>query len=238
MIAYLSGLISSEATDFWWLVGLNFTALLTHLFLDLITSFGTAVFYPLSNKRYAWGTHFLADPTISILLMLSLIPVLNVWMLMLLGGYFLLSLMLRLMAKYQAQVHQDQLALTYYPLYLRPRTFAPWQWLAVIVKDDEYVFFYLSPFGFQPSQTTPRGLETRAAHHAEKDDLLRCYISIADFPRYEDTQRDGQPAIVVEDIQWWWKLPYRPMAMSALIDNKGVPYQVKESKKISTSPTG
>lgn len=231
-------LFSTTEIPLLWLVGLNFAALLSHIFLDLLTSFGTAIFYPLSTKRYAWGTHFLTDPMVGIILAISLFPSLTWWALLGLAVYLLFSVALKWRAWQLAKRQRDAQGLSAYPVYIRPRTFAPWQWLAVIVKENEYAFFYLSPFHVGSMQTTSRGLDTQAANLVDKEALMSYFLSISDFPRYEDTERDGQPAIVVEDIQWWWKLPYRPMAISAILDDHGRPSQVRESKKFSTSPTG
>ena len=36
-----------------------------HILLDLLTSFGTMIFYPISKERYAWDLLFIIDPSLS-----------------------------------------------------------------------------------------------------------------------------------------------------------------------------
>ena len=218
----------------WW----NVVALFSHLLLDLLTSFRTAVLFPLSDRRFAFGTHFLTDPIIGVLCALSLVPAWNLWSLVVLASYLLLAVGLKSRALRVAERQQFTLGLGPGPIHLRPRVFAPWRWLAIVEQESHYIFFNVTPIGADSPQETSRGLETHAAKLAGRNELLRCFLSLADFPRFEDTQRDDSPAIVVEDIQWWWKLPYRPMAMSAVLDAEGNPNGVRESSKFSTSPVG
>ncbi|MEM9587016.1 MAG: hypothetical protein AAGA03_07010, partial [Planctomycetota bacterium] len=198
----------------------------------------TGALFPFSGKRYAWGTHFLTDPVIGFLCALSLIPSWNRWMIGLLAIYLAVAVVLKSLARRVAEKQRSLLGLAGERIHLRPRVFAPWRWLAIIDSEPQYLFFYLTPWKADSPQSTSRGIETRAAKLAEEDDLMRIFASLADFPRYEDTDRDGQSAIVVEDIQWWWKLPYRPMAISALVDAEGKPRDARESNKFSTHPAG
>ncbi|MEM9825628.1 MAG: metal-dependent hydrolase [Planctomycetota bacterium] len=225
-------------TAFDSLLIVNALALFSHVFLDLLTSFRTGVLFPLSRKRYAIGTHFLTDPIIGMLCGLSLVPSWNAWMLLTLAMYLFVAAGLKAVAMRRAKMRQAKLRLSRYPIHLRPRVFAPWRWMAIIERETQYVFFYLTPLHAESPKTTSRGRQTEAAKLVEKHELLRCFDLLADFPRYEDTYRDGQSAIVVEDIQWWWKLPYRPMAISAVIDADGNPCQARETHKLSKHPTG
>ncbi|MEM6469923.1 MAG: metal-dependent hydrolase [Planctomycetota bacterium] len=220
------------------LVWCNAIAVFAHLFLDLLTSFRTGIFFPFSDRRFALGTHFLSDPLIGILCALSLVPTWNGYVLFLLACYLLVAVALKNSARIVARKQQLRLGLETHRLHLRPRILAPWRWLAIIEEDSQYVFFYVTPMQADRAETTSRGIETLAAKLSGNHELLRYFRSLADFPRYEDTERDGLPAIVVEDIQWWWKLPFRPMAMSAILDADQNPKAVRESNKFSTSPTG
>ncbi|MEM6691840.1 MAG: metal-dependent hydrolase [Planctomycetota bacterium] len=228
----------TDETSLTCLILLNTLALVSHLVLDLLTSFPTGVLFPFTEKRFAWGTHFLTDPLIGVLLAASLVQSLTFWMLGLLGVYLIAAVLLKQMAKQTAIQWQEQQGLTNKPVHLRPRALAPWQWLAIIEDETEYIFNYVTPMTSGSTQRTSRGIETRAARLYQNDELLQYFVKLADFPRFEDSQREDKPAIVVEDIQWWWKLPYRPMAISAVLDSKEVPCDARESYKFSTSPTG
>lgn len=58
---------------FWPLVGLGALGVLSHLALDLPTSFGTMIFTPFSRERYALNLIFIIDPIYSGLIVLALV---------------------------------------------------------------------------------------------------------------------------------------------------------------------
>lgn len=58
--------------QFWPLVGLGVLGVLTHIALDLPTSFGTMIFTPFSRERYALNLIFIIDPIYSGIILLAL----------------------------------------------------------------------------------------------------------------------------------------------------------------------
>ena len=120
---------------------------------------------------------------------------------------------------------------------LFPRPGAPWRWLAVSDNGETYSLCYLTPTRYDALHWVEKGVGTQAEHLYQKDPLLSYFVDFSLFPRFEDTQRDKQQAIVVEDVQWWWALPSRPMAFSALVTGDEL-HSVKESGKFDKGPTG
>jgi len=53
--------------SFFQLFGFAYLGLLSHIGLDLLTSFGTAIFWPLTDRRFALAQHYLIDPIFTIL---------------------------------------------------------------------------------------------------------------------------------------------------------------------------
>lgn len=52
----------------WWVVWLwSWLATLLHIFLDLLTAYGTKFLWPISNKAYAWDILMIVDPVIILL---------------------------------------------------------------------------------------------------------------------------------------------------------------------------
>lgn len=56
--------------------GLSLLGIYTHIFLDLITSYGTQIFFPFSNKRYSLDLVFIIDFYFSAILLIPLITML------------------------------------------------------------------------------------------------------------------------------------------------------------------
>jgi len=57
---------------FWLLVGLSALGLYSHIFLDLLTSWGTQIFAPFSSKRYGWGIISIVDRYVLLILLVSI----------------------------------------------------------------------------------------------------------------------------------------------------------------------
>lgn len=51
----------SKSNYFWIFFTIALSSLLSHVVLDLLTSFGTMIYSPLSEKRYAWDLLFIID---------------------------------------------------------------------------------------------------------------------------------------------------------------------------------
>lgn len=58
---------------YWLLVGASLIGLITHIFFDLITSYGTQVFYPFSSIRYSLDLIFIIDLAFTSIILLPLI---------------------------------------------------------------------------------------------------------------------------------------------------------------------
>ena len=62
-----------RAPAFGWLVGLSFLGILSHIGLDVITAYGTQVWYPFTRTRYALDLAFIPDIFIAATVFLPLI---------------------------------------------------------------------------------------------------------------------------------------------------------------------
>jgi membrane-bound metal-dependent hydrolase YbcI (DUF457 family) len=80
LLAYLTGVVARwrkwEAPSFLMLTGLYAVGILSHVFLDLVTSFGTMVWSPLEWSRPAWDLLVIIDFTFTAIL---LIPQMLAW---------------------------------------------------------------------------------------------------------------------------------------------------------------
>lgn len=67
VVAALVWVVSRE--NFLRLFGVAYLGLLSHIALDVLTPFGTAVLWPLSDRRFALAQHYLIDPIFSALVL-------------------------------------------------------------------------------------------------------------------------------------------------------------------------
>ena len=59
--------------NFFGLFGIAYLGLLSHIGLDVLTSFGTAILWPLTNRRFALSLHYVVDPIFTTLVLSLLI---------------------------------------------------------------------------------------------------------------------------------------------------------------------
>ena len=139
-----------------WMV---FWCLTTHVLLDMFTSWGTQILWPL-EYRFAFKTIFVIDPLYTIPLLISLI---YVWKnkaylvrkkylyrgLIISSGYLLLTCVLKLVAVHQFEKALKQQNITYKELIVKPTAFNTILWNANIATTEGY---FLGDYSFLDSQ--------------------------------------------------------------------------------------
>lgn len=143
---------------------LAFWCLVTHVLLDLFTSWGTQILWPL-DYRFALKTIFVIDPLYTIPLFISLI---FVWRnkeflvrrkylirgLVISSSYLLLTCVLKLFAVNKFEKALQNQKLTYHELIVKPTAFNCILWNANIATSKGYYLADYSLFDSQPIQFT------------------------------------------------------------------------------------
>lgn len=121
-----------------WLIG---SALAMHIFLDLITSFGTMILSPLSDIRATIDLVFIIDPIFTLLLLMPIILMhmfrkraraLAIASLVMMGCYLLVTLLYHEKALALARAGQPAAE----HVYALPQPFTPFRWM-LIASDPE-----------------------------------------------------------------------------------------------------
>lgn len=73
VVAWIAQKIGVRGTSYWQVYAASLFGFLTHIFFDLVTTFGTLVFAPFSDYRMAWDTLFIIDPYLDMLLVGALL---------------------------------------------------------------------------------------------------------------------------------------------------------------------
>jgi len=152
---------------------LAFWCLVTHVLLDLFTSWGTQILWPL-DYRFVLKTIFVIDPLYTIPLFISLI---FVWRnkefiirrkyvirgLVISSSYLLLTCTLKLFAVHQFEKALQNQKLTYHELIVKPTAFNCILWNANIATSKGYYLADYSLFDSQPIQFTfyPKNLKLK-----------------------------------------------------------------------------
>lgn len=159
VLGYVISKIEKSKSNFksaFWMV---FCCLTTHVFLDMFTSWGTQILWPL-EYRFALKTIFVIDPLYTIPLLISLI---YVWRnkehlvrkkylykgLIISSCYLLLTCVLKLVAVHQFEKALNNQNITYQELIVKPTAFNTILWNANVAAPNGY---YLSDYSFFDSQ--------------------------------------------------------------------------------------
>ena len=126
-------------------------SLTSHVFTDLITSWGTQIFAPISDTRYAFGTSFVIDPYFTGIIILGLFfalfrhtakatGVALICLLMYMTLQFTLKIQATNIAKQQVLANQWSGA----GIYTMPQPFSPFHWKIIVTSGEQYYLSYLN----------------------------------------------------------------------------------------------
>ncbi|MEE8197689.1 MAG: metal-dependent hydrolase [Acidiferrobacterales bacterium] len=146
LLAFIFSLLFRRRYSWRAFVGVCFLAIGIHILGDVITSFGTMIFAPISFMRVAWPTTFIIDPYFSVIIVAGLITS-ALWKrsrapavasLIVLAAYvgFQGLLLERAEALAQRYAHANELADA--SAYALPQPLSPFNWMLVVVHGSTY----------------------------------------------------------------------------------------------------
>jgi len=217
---------------YWPWVGLSLLGILLHIFLDLITSYGTMVLYPFSSTRYAWDLVFILDPYVTGFILSALLATFLLKRrsalparigLALLAGYLLLVASNHAQALARTRTAalaegQKILKVAAFPL-----PFSPFRWSGVVETDEatyQTVFSVLDPapptFVAYPKMSLNGPLKS-----VEDEDIVHLFRWFARFPVTE-VKGDGRFKVVEYFDLRFQVIPGRkPFLVRVILDEKG-----------------
>jgi inner membrane protein len=210
-------------------------ALASHLLLDVVTSFGTALLYPFTRRRFSTRSHFIADPIVLVMLALGLVAQRPVTALAAVAAYMASSSVVRVWLTRRVRAELLRIGKLDPRPVLEPRLLSPWRWLVILDDGDSYLVGQVTPLSLGRWQRTQSGRGGPAAPLARQNELLCAFLDTCDFPRFE--LREGR-TLVVEDVKWWLELPFRPLAFTAQLGADGVPGTPRQSAMSDRGPAG
>ena len=205
----------------WLAAFVIFAALIMHLFLDVLTSFGTCLFYPFSKYRVSLKSHFIVDPVVLAICIYFLISKSPLVGLVMLAAYVALSWLLKAIALVYVRARMPA-ALKDSKITLEPALLAPFRWLAIIKREDGYVFASLDFFILSAWHHVPAG-NTELLPLARANGLLSAVLDTFEFPVMRRVMVGGDEAFVLEDVKWWTERPFRPLAFSGRVNADASP---------------
>jgi inner membrane protein len=159
LLGWLISKIKKHKINFSRATSMVFWCLFTHVLLDMFTSWGTQILWPLSN-RFALKTIFVIDPLYTFPLLISLVMV---WRandafirrkhimrgLVISGAYLLLSCFIKLYALNKFEKALVEQGITYSEIIVKPTAFNLILWNANVSTTDNYLLGDYSLFDSQ-----------------------------------------------------------------------------------------
>ncbi len=185
----------------------------SHIFFDLITSYGTIVFDPISTKRYSWNLVFILDPFITLPVILGLILcwrrsergfMISVTILGFLMIYLMLNLWVKLVyeEKLAAFATANSIAVERSTVY--PRPLAPFFWMGVIETEDafyrlDYSVLSKAPVRFDEIAKIKTNIFLDRANYLTVTELFKWF---ADYPIADYAEVNGEHVVRYYDLRF------------------------------------
>jgi len=185
----------------------------SHIFFDLITSYGTVIFDPLSTKRYAWHLVFILDPFITVPVLLGLILSrrrkdaairVSFAVFMFISLYLLLCLYARGISSERLNDYARERSLNVIKSSVYPRPLAPIFWLWAIETEDYLYKIDINIFRNDTNdlQRVPKSRENEFVKLAKGLDVVRLYLWFADFPVERYKNENGKNIVEFYDLRF------------------------------------
>lgn len=192
-------------------------ALVTHLVLDTVTSFGTVLAFPLNRRRFSTHSHFIFDPFIFGVLSASLLvgsPSTGIALSIggLISGWAIRQRLLRLLHRTLKDVASERPL----GLWLEPGLLAPFRWLAIVRKAPEvYALARISWRGHRVEPWTEFACQCdpHLQERARQIPLVQAFLATAHCPLWSVIEdAPGAVTVILEDLKWRTVPPFRPLA--------------------------
>lgn len=204
----------------------------SHIFFDLITSYGTVIFDPLSMKRYSWNLVFILDPFITLPVLIGLILAwrkketafkVSIIVLVFLSLYLLVCLHTRDVSSERLAEFAKKRSFDVIKSSVYPRPLAPFFWMGVIETNNSFYKANLNLLKNDISdfQEIPKPKDNYFIELAKGLDAVKLYLWFADFPVtiYKNEHKDH----IVEfyDLRFSFIPDKSPFLLKVVFDEKG-----------------
>ncbi len=217
---------------FWVLVGLCSIGGLSHLFFDLMTSFGTQIFYPFTTKRYALDWIFILDGVITLSLLLPLIlmrgrpqraAICARLGLAVVIGYIALGAVNHSLAlnKFRGQLIEK--GIKFEQLAALPRPFGPFRWSGLARAGDEVYRTQIKLLSseLEPLQRFASSAPNRYVLAARNLEEVKIYRWFARFPIETYTAKGEEHVVEYTDLRFRLGERRDPFLLRVILNKEG-----------------
>ena len=219
------------------ILGVSVLAVALHLVLDLLTSFGTALFFPFSAKLYRLKIIYLYDPIFCFILLTGLFFSKPLPAILTCCGYLLVRLFFYHKASREMQLHFRNSSLPVKRSTAISCPLLPWHWLLIGETNGTYHIGYWTFGSGTTWQKTESGINQKHWQLAMSDPIVNAFLGVAYFPRIEVRMVDSIKYLILDDVQWWTNKKRRIMTLTAKCSAKNDRIvNVRETSKLARGP--
>ena len=224
----------SAYRHYWRLAGICYLGILFHIVTDLCTSYGTKVFLPFSDRRFAWDILFIIDIFVTGIIIGGV--VIAYWLqsrsiqigriaLAFLGGYVLVAAVSHQIALGRLHDQVGRAGLPANNLAVFPRPFGPLRWSGVVTAGDATYQTLISLLDRQdrPFRVYQQPPDSQVLQRAEQVDVVAVFRRFARFPVVSVRQDTNGPVVEYFDLQFGQIEGRRPFLLEVAFDQNGKP---------------
>jgi len=203
----------------------------SHIFFDLITSYGTVIFDPLSMERHAWHLVFILDPFITIPVLIGLIlsrrrkdaaAKISFAVFAFLSFYLLFCFYARGISSERLDDYARERSLDVVRSSVYPRPLAPIFWLWAIETEDSFYKIKVNILknDIKDIQKIAKSEENNFIKLAKGLDVVKLYLWFADFPVERYKNENGQNIVEFYDLRFGVIPNKTPFLLRVVFDEK------------------
>jgi inner membrane protein len=213
-----------------------------HIFLDLVTSYGTQVFYPFTNRRYSIESVFIVDPVYTlvsaIIFFISLIDKKRKKIIAITGiiWIFIYPAINLGIKKYLEKSVENELKKQdgiSYSVHLSPDILTPFSWKVIVEDGEKYGFAGVKLIGRKPVAFLGRfnkaGKEMFDKFGKDAS-IFNTYAWFAEYPVFETEKSGKKNLIIFGDLRFSstsnfagrvYRNGRKPFSLTAVLDEEG-----------------
>jgi len=204
-------------------------ATILHLCLDVLTSFGTCLWFPFNRKRYSTRSHFIFDPWVLGLSVYGVVSNQAILFLCLLALYLLITCSLKPIIQKILQKTLPEEFLQH-SLHIEPTFLAPLRWLLIVRTEKGYVYSYQTLFWRSRWLQQNYG-DVEFDEICQQHELMKHVLNTFDMPVYKFVETNNEPMLIVEDIKWRLEQGLRPLAFTLTIEKQDAQWKIVDVKQ-------
>lgn len=219
---------------FYVISAMVFLGVLSHIFLDLITAFGTVIFDPINTDRYSLNLVFILDPFLTIPLIVVSVLIIKRkidaqrWsrvLLIYVAVYLVFCLGMRLYNEDRLLSYAESRGIEVSRHTVFPSMLAPVRWLGIFEYDGDYYRVPMNMFSSEPLTHERVRIEDEnpLISSARQSDIGRLYHWFANYPVARHREEGGFDIVEFYDFKYrTLRAGKLPFMLKLTYDKKGV----------------